>query len=137
MPIFLLSFKEQDFSDALTRAAGVVVDPLSDVETMVPGGSLVVSVRTFDPKWTAVTIAKATVTAPAGWTIDGSHCGRRPRCRPGPGRPPRGADPGDAYRVTLAADAPPTQPYHMERPRQGDSYQWGDSLPYGLPFAPH
>src|SRR5688572_9011837 len=44
---FLLAVKERDFSDALVRAAGVVVDPLSDAETVTPGGTLVVSARTF------------------------------------------------------------------------------------------
>ena len=49
---FLLAVKERDFTDALVRAAGVVVDPLADAETVVPGGTLNVSVRTFlaDPR---------------------------------------------------------------------------------------
>ena len=37
---FLLAAKERDFTDALVRAAGVVVDPLADTETVVPGGTL-------------------------------------------------------------------------------------------------
>jgi LmbE family N-acetylglucosaminyl deacetylase len=129
---FLLSFKEQDFADALARAAGVVVDPLTDAETMVPGGSVVVAVRTFDPKWTTVTMTKATVTAPAGWQIEPA-----PATAPfGPGNRREVPTSDTRYKVTLAPDAPATQPYHLERPRQGDSYAWSESLPYGLPFAP-
>ena len=44
---FVLARKEADFAEALAQAAGIVVDPLSDEETVVPGGSIDVSVRTF------------------------------------------------------------------------------------------
>ena len=39
--------RNDDFADALVRAAGVVVDPLADAETVVPGGHVDVTVRTF------------------------------------------------------------------------------------------
>src|SRR5712691_1021246 len=40
---FLLAFKEDEFSDALVRASGAVVDPLSDQETVVQGETLIVT----------------------------------------------------------------------------------------------
>jgi hypothetical protein len=40
------------------------------------------------------------------------------------------------FRVTVPANAAPTQPYFLERPRQGDRYEWADNAPKGLPFAP-
>ena len=130
---FLLSFKEQDFTDALARAAGVIVDPLSEVETMIPGGSVVVSVRTFVPPGAPVDIGASTVTAPAGWTIEPAPPAAPPQGQGGrreiPAREAR-------YRVTVAANAPATQPYHLEQPRQGDAYRWSDTAPKGLPFAP-
>ncbi|HET9013784.1 MAG TPA: PIG-L family deacetylase, partial [Gemmatimonadaceae bacterium] len=66
---FLLSLKERDFADALVRAAGVVVDPLSDAETVTPGGVLTVSARTFLPYPGIVTITNTALRAPAGWRV--------------------------------------------------------------------
>ena len=131
---FLLAVKEREFTDALVRAAGVVVDPLSDVETMVPGGSLVVSVRTFVPQWVPVEIGIATVTAPAGWAIAPAP----PAGAPAPGPGGRREVPANEarYRLTVAANAPVTQPYHLEQPRQGDAYRWSERAPKGLPFDP-
>ena len=130
---FLLAFKEQDFADALVRAAGAVVDPLSDVETMVPGGAVVVSVRTFVPPGAPVEIGASSVTAPAGWTID-----QAPPAAPPQGQGGRREVPTrDArYLVTVAPNATATQPYYLEQPRQGDAYRWSDAAPKGLPFAP-
>ena len=134
---FLLAIKEEAFVDALARAAGVVVDPLSDVETMVPGGSIDVAVRTFRPEGSPARVVNATVTAPAGWTVDAADADARPVTQPGgPGGRREMPTHSRAFRVTLPADAPVTQPYFLERPRQGDSYRWPDSSPKGLPFAP-
>jgi LmbE family N-acetylglucosaminyl deacetylase len=131
---FLLAFKEQDFADALARAAGVIVDPLSDVETMIPGGSIVVSVRTFvPPQWAPVDIGAATVTAPAGWRIEPAPAAAPPQGQGGRREVPTQ---DTRYRVTVAANAPVTQPYHLEQPRQGDAYRWSDTAPKGLPFTP-
>ena len=44
---FVLALKEQDFTEAIIRAAGVVVDPLADAETVVAGGRVGVNVRVF------------------------------------------------------------------------------------------
>src|SRR4029078_7444658 len=66
---FLLAAKERDFTDALVRAAGVVVDPLSDAETVTPGGSIVVSARTFLANPGIVTITGTVVRVPPGWTV--------------------------------------------------------------------
>ncbi len=57
---FVLARKETDFAEALAQAAGIVVDPLSDEETVVPGGSVDVNVRTFLEH-----ADLATVTAPS------------------------------------------------------------------------
>ena len=130
---FLLSFKEQEFVDALVRAAGVVVDPLADQETVVPGGTLAVTARIFLPEGSQVRIASAAITAPSGWRTEpdaqaapeGAGFGRRET-------PTRAA----RYRVTVPANAPLTQPYYLKDTRTGDVYHWSDGDPKGLPFAP-
>lgn len=139
---FLLAFKERDFTDALARAAGVVFDPLADEETVVPGGRLTVDVRTFVAERASaatsnVKITTATVHAPEGWRVDPA------RAEPAGGR---GGGPAfrvreiptseTRYQLTVPMNAPLTEPYFLRLPRKGDSYQWPDNAPKGLPFGP-
>ncbi len=134
---FLLSFKEADFSEALVRAAEVVVDPLADQETIVPGGTVTVTVRAFMPEASKVEVRSTDVHAPAGWTVeplsgDQTDDSDNPFARffrEIPSHVMR-------YRATVATDAPPTQPYYMEDARDGDRYRWDETDPRGLPFAP-
>ena len=131
---FLLAVKERDFADALVRAAGVVVDPLSDNETVAPGGSLIVSARTFLANPGIVTIAGTVLRVPQGWTV-------------APAPPPanagnQGGPPGrrevpaveTRYLVKAAADAVVTQPYFLRVPRKGDMYQWPAGAERTMPF---
>ena len=134
---FLLAAKERDFTDALVRAAGVVIDPLADAETVVPGGTLNVSVRTFLADPALVRIAGASLRAPGGWTVapppppppsSGQAAGQ--------GGPQRRETPSaeTRYVVTVPTGAAPTQPYFLVQPRAGDMYQWPAGAPRTLPF---
>jgi hypothetical protein len=135
---FLLAFKEHDFIEALTRAAGVDVDPIADEETVVQGTSVGVAVRTFLPAGSSVSITSTSVHAPQGWTVTSA---------PGPAQGGRGAGGGPGgrretatnearYRVDVPANAPVTQPYFLEQARVGASYPKWDDAARGLPFAP-
>ncbi|MGH9346243.1 MAG: PIG-L family deacetylase [Vicinamibacterales bacterium] len=135
---FLLAFKEADFTDALVRAAMVVVDPLADQETLVPGGSLIVTARVFMPEDARVTVVGAQVKAPRGWSVEPAPPDSEPRDSDNPFARFFRETPSYAarYRVTAAADAPFTQPYYLDHPRDGDRYRWDDDDPKGRPFAP-
>jgi LmbE family N-acetylglucosaminyl deacetylase len=130
---FLLEQKERDFTDALVRAAGVVVDPLSNAETVTPGGSLIVSARTFLAHPGIVTITGTVLRAPRGWTVAPA---------PPPATNSQGGPPGrrevptaeNRYAVQVAADASFTQPYFLREPRKGDMYQWPASAERTMPF---
>jgi LmbE family N-acetylglucosaminyl deacetylase len=131
---FLLALKERDFADALVRAAGVVVDPLSDNETVTPGGSIVVSARTFLANPGIVTITGTVVRVPPGWTVapapPPSNTGNQ-------GGPPgrREVPTSEArYAVKAAADAAITQPYFLRTARKGDMYQWPAGPERTMPF---
>jgi len=129
---FLLARKEDEFIDALVRAAEVVIDPLADEETIVQGGSVNVDVRTFAANPAAVKIVGATVPAPERWKIEAA--------------PPVRADANQfrretptavsSYRLTVPTDAPLTQPYFLVQPRDGDKYRWPENAPEGIPFDP-
>ena len=131
---FLLAFKEREFMDALTRAAQVVVDPLADAETVRPGGTITVTVRTFLQPGIPVTVIAAAVKAPAGWTVEATDEEDRddnPFARMFREKPTSTA----RYRVTAPADAPLTQPYYLADPRDGDKYRWPAGSPKAMPFA--
>jgi LmbE family N-acetylglucosaminyl deacetylase len=130
---FLLAVKERDFADALVRAAGVVVDPLSEAETVTPGSSFTVAARTFLADPALVKITGTALRAPAGWTV---------ALAPPPANPTGGGPPGrrevpsaeTRYAVTVATDAALTQPYFLHEPRRGDMYQWPVSGERTMPF---
>jgi LmbE family N-acetylglucosaminyl deacetylase len=127
---FLLALKEAEFSDALARAAGVVVDPLADAETVMQGGTIGVTIRTFVDDRAPVRVTAARLEAPAGWTIrPAAAAAASPATRETPAHAMR-------LEVTTPSDATPTQPYFLERPRPGDMYAWSPDAPNGLPFAP-
>jgi LmbE family N-acetylglucosaminyl deacetylase len=133
---FLLAFAEKDFIEALVRASGTVIDPLSDEETVVQGGRFGVMIRTFLPDNSPVKVTTAVLQVPKGWNVEPA---------PPPAVPGRGGGAGGRQevasaetnlRVTVPGDAPPTQPYFVEEPRRGgDQYAWTSEY-RGLPFAP-
>jgi LmbE family N-acetylglucosaminyl deacetylase len=129
---FVLARKEREFTEAVTRAAGIVIDPLADAETVVPGGRVAVTVRVFLAQPSLVSVTSMTVKAPAAWAVapagDRDVQGGRFR-REVPNSSAR-------YEVSVPATAPISQPYFLERTRQGDSYEWPQGSPKGAPFAP-
>ena len=131
---FLLAFKEHDFAEAIAAAAGLTVDPLADNETVIQGGTVTVTVRTFAPG-APVTVTDTRVTAPTGWTVEriaGADSAAAPNAFAARDTPSHTA----RYRLTVPADAPLTQPYFLQQRRQGNSYAWTDDAPKTLPFGP-
>ncbi len=136
---FRLDAKEEDFVDAAVRAAGVVVDPLADRETVVPGESATVSVRTFIamPAGSAVPAQNisARVVAAQEWRVESSA-----PAAAAPGGRGRGA-PETArheatFRVTVPSGAKATGPYWLASARGGRAlFSWPDGAPKGRPFG--
>ena len=128
---FLLAIKEQDFTDATIRAAGVIVDPLAASETVNPGGRVDVNVRVFFAQPGIASVTSAAVKAPASWTVKEARA-RDEQERRGRREVP---DSSTRFEVSVPATAAVTQPYFLEQPRQGDSYRWPQGSPKGAPFA--
>jgi LmbE family N-acetylglucosaminyl deacetylase len=124
----VLARKETDFVEALAQAAGVVVDPLADEETVVPGGSVDVSVRTFLEHADRATVRDVSLQAPSGWRVEPGQAAEVSGFRR---EVPTSAT---QYHVTPPADAALTQPYFLVRSRQGSLYDWPREAPRGLPF---
>ncbi len=131
----LLAYKEKEFGSALQMAAGVVVDALSDVEMINAGTSTNVGVRVFAPEGAALKVVKTEISTPSGWSASSIE---PPAAAPATGFRPRNETATNAafFSVSAPADAKPTQPYWLERQRQGATFDWstaGDSK--NMPFA--
>jgi LmbE family N-acetylglucosaminyl deacetylase len=133
---FLLAIKVRQFEDAMVRAAGVVLDPLSTAETVVAGEAFGVDARLFVPNPAAVTLDRIGVDAPEGWKVAkgevGTSGGESPMTRFFRETP----DASERFQVVVPADAPPSQPYWLRQPRDGRLFVWPDGSPKARPFAP-
>ena len=135
--VFRLKLKADDFEDAIVRAAGLVVDPLADRETVAPGQAAAVTVRSFFPAGAPVQVLGAALHAPDGWDVES---GAAPAAPAGGG--PGGVRGGETaqhtaqFRVTVSSDAVPSQPYWLTTPRTGALLAWPDGSPKGEPFGP-
>jgi hypothetical protein len=128
---FILAQKESEFIEALALAAGIVVDPLSDAETLVAGGAIDVNVRTFLEHSELATIANVELELPDGWRAEPA-----PAADSGGGFRRELPTHSARYRVITSANASYTQPYFLVTPRRGDLYDWPPDAPRGLPFEP-
>ena len=130
---FLLAEKEREFSEAMRLATGVRLDALADAETIAPGDSFNVAVRAFVGDEQLARVRDLNLRAPAGWRVEPLAAPQRNDALGiGRERPQAFA----YFRVTVPADAQPTQPYWLQRPRKGDMYEWTKADPQTLPFAP-
>ncbi|MGI8555844.1 MAG: PIG-L family deacetylase [Pyrinomonadaceae bacterium] len=115
----LLAEKEDEFSHALQLAAGIVVDALSDTDTVVAGDSTGVSVKTFGSNFQSQSVS---LNVPTGWNVENA-------VEPKPvgnsffSRPEAAAN-SSYFKVTVPADAKPTQPYWLEKPRKNFTFDW-------------
>ena len=133
---FVLVRKEADFVEALAQAAGIVVDPLSNQETVVPGETVDINVRTFLERDGLATIKNVALNAPQGWRVEAGQVAPPSGGGGGGFRPRETPSAATSYRVTAPANAGFTQPYFLLKPRTGSLYDWPADAPQGMPFAP-
>jgi LmbE family N-acetylglucosaminyl deacetylase len=131
----LLEIKERDFAEALARAAEIVVDPLADRETVVPGGAVTVTIRTFMPKKSTAKVISAEVKAPDTWVLRPAAAETEDDSNPFARFFREYPSHSARYAVVAPSNAPLTQPYFLDKPREGARYRWDTGDPRGLPFA--
>jgi LmbE family N-acetylglucosaminyl deacetylase len=116
---------------ALAAAAGVAVDGTADDGIVIPGERLQVEVSVWNGGGdSSVTLDGVEVSAPTGWTIE--------RLDPAASPVAPGSVATRRFALTVAANAPRSQPYFLRRPLRGALYDW-TGVPAawrGLPFEP-
>ena len=115
---------------ALASAAGVSIDGLGDDAIVIPGERLQVEASLWNAGASAVQLDGIDVSAPQGWSVE--------RIDPANTSVGPGALAVRHFAVTVAADAPRSEPYFLRRPLRGALYDW-TGVPAawrGLPFEP-
>jgi LmbE family N-acetylglucosaminyl deacetylase len=134
---FLLGVKEAQITDVLLRASGLEIDVLTDRESAAPGESARVSVNAYVPDGSPIAIDSVTLRVPASWrtepaAAESADASENPLARFFRETPTRSS----AFRVTVGAAAPFSQPYWLATPRTRDVFDWGGAPIESLPFAP-
>ncbi len=105
---------------AVAIAAGLLIDVTTDVERVVPGGILRVSVHVYNAGPYPAEVNGIRLAVPDGWRAEADDTGRSL---------PSGADLELELAVEVPAGARPSQPYYLMRPLQGGMYDWTDAEP--------
>lgn len=129
----LLREKQHEFAKALQIAAGVVVDALSETETMVAGDSSNIAVRVFTPENTPIKVKNVSLKVPTGWTANTSS---EPAQAPATGFRPRREEAFNSSFFTVSAptNAKPTEPYWLDAPRRNFNFDWQENDEKNMPF---
>jgi LmbE family N-acetylglucosaminyl deacetylase len=115
---------------ALANAAGVSLDGVADDGLVVGGERVNVEATVWNAGDSGVKLDGVHLEAPPGWPVERLEAAASP-VAPGTVATRR-------FAVTVAADAPRSQPYYLRRPLAGALYDWTGvpALWRGLPFEP-
>jgi len=131
--------KEPALEEALANAAGIVADAIADDSRLVAGETFAVTAALWDGDASGggATLDSAAVEAPAGWTMRDQGAAPAPTAGGFFSASARGVA-ARRFAVTVAADAPPGEPYFLARPLAGALYDWSAAPEdeRGEPFGP-
>ena len=128
--------KEPVLEEALANAAGVVADAIADDSRVVAGERFSVTTALWASGSRGTTLDSASVSTPAGWTVEPGGAAPAPTAGGVFSAIGRGV-PAQRFAVTVPAGAPLSEPYFLTRPLEGALYDWSaaDDL-RGEPFGP-
>lgn len=137
----LLAEKVALAAELVAAAGGLGFDAHADRETLVAGSEVTVEAAAWNAAGAEVEGIEIGLDAPLGFAIEAVEPAEREgfaaRFEGSGDRPEEGYH-LDAFRVRVPADAAPTVPYFLERPLEGDLYDWSAAPPEvrGEPFGP-
>ena len=119
--------KEPLLEEAIANAAGVVVDAYAGAGLLVAGQSVPVTASVWSARSSTLDVGRVAVVSPSGWVAAPATEGAG--ASGGEGVPAVFAvQPGSVvtrrFALTVAADAPPSEPYFLARPLTGALYDW-------------
>jgi LmbE family N-acetylglucosaminyl deacetylase len=120
--------EREEVAEALRRAAGLVLDAVASDARVVPGEEVEVRVSAWNGGTRPVELGEFRLRTPPGWAVTRADTAGAKVLAPGALTTAR-------FRVRVPRDAPPTEPYFLRRPRQGDLYAWPEGAG-GEPFEP-
>jgi LmbE family N-acetylglucosaminyl deacetylase len=115
--------EEADVEMALVRAEGLELDAFADDGLVVPGQEVGVTVSVANGGGRPVDVGSLEVTAPKGWTAARGVADAAEKAE------------GTRFRVTVAAGAPPTQPY-WRKEKDHDRFALLVPADESLPWSP-
>lgn len=124
---FRLGAEAENARAALVLAAGVVLDAVADDGAVAPGEEFGLAVSLWNGGERSLAVRTLAPDLPPGWTSTPLD--------PLPALLAPGTLLERRFRVRVPADAEPTGPYFLRRPRNGDLYRWPDDSDAGLPFG--
>ena len=140
----MLARKETEFNDALAKSHGVIVDALEQYGDRHAGrngrcdGQHLFGTPAIERKRNERSVPNVKLIAPAGWRVEPLPAeAEQPAGRMAFFARSRNARmSGSRFRAAVPDNAPPTQPYWLAKPRTKDQFDWDESMPRNLPFAP-
>ncbi|MBX3291189.1 MAG: PIG-L family deacetylase [Acidobacteria bacterium] len=131
----LLEEKAKEFVQAAQLASGVVVDALSTLETVNPGSDTHVTVKVFVPEGISATVKDTKLNVRSGWKAETTEAPAAPETTPFRRREEVSASTAH-FKVTVAANEKPTQPYWLESERESFTFDWSNAAENkNQPFA--
>jgi len=122
-PVFRAA-KEPLLADAIAAAAGVVVDAYTGEGPLVAGQGVSVTATVWGAGAVPVQVDRVTLVAPRGWTVADQSGAPTGEGVPAVFAVQPGSLVNRRFTLTVAADAAPTEPYFLARPRIGALYDW-------------
>lgn len=130
---FFLKRKQIEFIEAVKLASGLQIDALTDKETVVAGENLTASVRVFYPNNENIKIKEINLKTPDGWKIAKTEEPRDASQNPFRRETPNGSA---FYNVAVSANESSTEPYFLNKDRDGFLYRWENDENQTLSFEP-
>ena len=126
--LFLLDYKEADFTNVAGLALGMAFEVLADDDRVVPGGTLGVNLTLLNRSSKTVNVTSLDLDVPSGWTATAD--------------PARASDIGynesveRQWQVSVPSDARLTRPYWYRRSLNDPRVEVEDESLIGLPWSP-